>query len=175
MAIWRGGSLSTFELSTISTSQQGSGVDHKICGVEPSLPVQPPVKLECEVESAGNWRRFLFNPENLWTYFPLDRTQCPACRPGVLQEPFQTPWERAPRPRSWSSVFSWRGIIIVRPWEDWSYRWSSRPSMWWWMRICRRRQRWANWRLPSQNHQSSAIGNSRSWHYLVVKSIIKSN
>ena len=58
-------------------------------------------------------------------------------------------------------------LIIVRPWEDWSYRRSSRSSMWWWMRICRRTQRWASWRLPSQNCQSSAIGNSRFWHYLV--------
>ena len=163
MAIWK----VFFELSTtlsleVSPSQQGSGVDQMNCGVEPSLPVQPPVKLEGEIESAGNWRKSVFNSKNLSTYFPLDRMQCPACRPGVLQEPFQTPWEREPRPKSWTSVF-----IIVRPWEDWSCRRSSRTSMWWWMRICRRRQKGASWRLPSQNHQSSAIGNSRSWHCLV--------
>ena len=92
MAIWK----VFFELSTtlsleVSPSQQGSGVDQMNCGVEPSLPVQPPVKLEREVESTGNWRRSVFESENLSTYFPLDRKQCPAYRPGVLQEPFQTP------------------------------------------------------------------------------------
>ena len=54
-------------------SHQGAGVDQgsvqghcgvakvRRCqsGVEPSLPIEPPVKLEGEVESASNWKMFL--------------------------------------------------------------------------------------------------------------------
>ena len=53
--------LNSITISSLDISQDGCGVEHivggvenMVCGVQPGLPVQPPVKLEGEVESAGN-------------------------------------------------------------------------------------------------------------------------
>ena len=85
MAIWK----VFFELSTtlsldVSPSQQGSGVDQMNCGVEPSLPVQPPVKLEREVESTGDWRRSVFDSENLSTQLTFHLTESSVQHVGLV-------------------------------------------------------------------------------------------